>query len=144
VAGVGHIGAGQAAVDGRVVESARVGVGGKFNITLQVERHNKLLSITGSVSLWARRAAAPGGPPGSQAGNRPDASADPPRPCGHWPPGRLVRSSWMKLYQQALFLGELAWSDASKLAATRPMLDLSDQLYRATGSTPLPCAGLGG
>lgn len=43
-------------------------------------------------------------------------------------------SLWqMQLYRQALFLGEIAWFDASKLLQDRRTLRLSDQLYRATG-----------
>lgn len=40
----------------------------------------------------------------------------------------------MKLYQQALFLGDLAWFDACKLVAPRQTLGISDQLNRAVGS----------
>ncbi len=39
----------------------------------------------------------------------------------------------MQLYRQALFLGEIAWFDATKLLQDRRTLRLSDQLYRATG-----------
>ena len=43
-------------------------------------------------------------------------------------------SLWkIKLYRQALFLGELAWFDSCKLAQDRRTLRLSDQLYRAAG-----------
>ena len=37
-------------------------------------------------------------------------------------------------YRLALFLADLSWSDATKLAGDRRTLRLSDQLYRATGS----------
>jgi four helix bundle protein len=40
----------------------------------------------------------------------------------------------MKLYRQALFLGELAWFDVCKLALDRKTIRLSDQLYRSAGS----------
>jgi four helix bundle protein len=40
----------------------------------------------------------------------------------------------MKLYQQALFLGELAWFDVCRLASARQMLGVAEQLYRAAGS----------
>ena len=39
----------------------------------------------------------------------------------------------MQVYQQALFVGELAGYDACKLAGVRQTLAVSDQLYRATG-----------
>jgi four helix bundle protein len=39
----------------------------------------------------------------------------------------------MQLYRQTLFLGEIAWFDATKLLQDRRTLRLSDQLYRATG-----------
>ena len=39
----------------------------------------------------------------------------------------------MTLYRQALFLGDIGWHDACKLAQDRRTLRLSDQLYRATG-----------
>lgn len=38
-----------------------------------------------------------------------------------------------KVYQQALFAGELAWFDVCKLVQDKRTLSLSDQLYRATG-----------
>jgi four helix bundle protein len=40
----------------------------------------------------------------------------------------------MVLYRQALFLGELAWFDVSRLAQDRRTLEIADQLYRAIGS----------
>jgi len=40
----------------------------------------------------------------------------------------------MRAYRLALFLGDLAWSDVTKLAADPRTLALSDQLYRAVGS----------
>ena len=50
------------------------------------------------------------------------------------PPEITNDTLWkMQLYRQALFLGELGWHDASKLAKDRRTLRLSDQLYRATG-----------
>ena len=43
-------------------------------------------------------------------------------------------SLWqMTIYRQALFLGELAWFDACKLAQNGRTLELSDQLYGAVG-----------
>ncbi|MCB8967918.1 MAG: four helix bundle protein [Ardenticatenaceae bacterium] len=39
----------------------------------------------------------------------------------------------MQLYQQALFLGEIAWFDASKLLMDQRTVRISDQLYRAVG-----------
>ena len=38
-----------------------------------------------------------------------------------------------EVYRQALFLGELAWHDAFKLAKNRVTLEVSDQLYRSAG-----------
>lgn len=38
------------------------------------------------------------------------------------------------VYQQGLFLGELAWHDVCKLAQDKRTVALSDQLYRAAGS----------
>ena len=38
-----------------------------------------------------------------------------------------------EVYRQALFLGELAWHDACKLAKNRVTLEVSDQLYRSAG-----------
>lgn len=44
-------------------------------------------------------------------------------------------SLWkMKAYRLALFLGDLGWHDAARLAQDRRILSLSDQLYRALGS----------
>jgi len=44
-------------------------------------------------------------------------------------------SLWkMKAYRQALFLADLCWQDAGKLAGDRRTLSLADQLYRAVGS----------
>ncbi len=44
-------------------------------------------------------------------------------------------SLWkMKAYRQALFLGDLAWSDVEKLCKHRQLLRLCDQLYGASGS----------
>jgi four helix bundle protein len=40
----------------------------------------------------------------------------------------------MRAYRLALFVGDLAWSDVTKLAADPRTLALSDQLYRAVGS----------
>jgi len=40
----------------------------------------------------------------------------------------------MEVYRIALFIGEIAWSDVCKLSQDRRMLELSDQLYRSTGS----------
>jgi four helix bundle protein len=40
----------------------------------------------------------------------------------------------IEAYRLALFLSELAWHDATKLAQDRRTLGLSDQLYRAVGS----------
>ncbi len=37
-------------------------------------------------------------------------------------------------YRYALFLSDLCWSDVTKLMQDKRTLDLSDQLYRATGS----------
>lgn len=51
-------------------------------------------------------------------------------------PGSIRQDSlWrMKVYQIALFLGDLAWYDIGKLSKDRKLLSLSDQLYEATGS----------
>lgn len=50
------------------------------------------------------------------------------------PPEITNDTLWqMQLYRQALFLGEIAWFDATKLLQDRRTLRLSDQLYRATG-----------
>ena len=44
-------------------------------------------------------------------------------------------SIWkMAAYRLALFLGDLAWADVTKLCQDRRTLGLSDQLYRAVGS----------
>ena len=44
-------------------------------------------------------------------------------------------SLWkMEVYRLALFLGDLAWSDVSKLCKDPRTVELSDQLYRAVGS----------
>jgi len=40
----------------------------------------------------------------------------------------------MQVYQQALFMGELAWFDVTKLMQDRRTLRLADQLYRSVGS----------
>ena len=40
----------------------------------------------------------------------------------------------MIAYRKALFLGDLAWRDVSKLVGDRRMISLADQLYRAVGS----------
>ncbi len=51
------------------------------------------------------------------------------------PPEITADALWqMTLYRQALFLGELAWSDVCKLGQDRRTMKLSDQLYRAAGS----------
>ena len=50
------------------------------------------------------------------------------------PPEITDDALWqMTLYLQALFLGEIAWHDVSKLTQDRRTLRLSDQLYQATG-----------
>jgi len=44
-------------------------------------------------------------------------------------------SLWkMAAYRTALFFGDVAWRDVTKLMSNRRTLGLSDQLYRATGS----------
>lgn len=44
-------------------------------------------------------------------------------------------SLWkMAAYRTALFFGDVAWRDVTKLMSDRRTLGLSDQLYRATGS----------
>lgn len=44
-------------------------------------------------------------------------------------------SLWhMKAYRLALFLGDICWHDATKIADDRRLVDLSSQLYRAVGS----------
>lgn len=40
----------------------------------------------------------------------------------------------VRAYRIALFLGDLAWSDATKLASDRRTISTSDQLYRAVGA----------
>jgi len=40
----------------------------------------------------------------------------------------------MKVYRLAVFLGDLAWHDVTKLAADRRTVSLADQLFRAVGS----------
>jgi hypothetical protein len=40
----------------------------------------------------------------------------------------------MEVYRLALFLGDVAWQDATKLATQLPTRALSDQLLRAAGS----------
>ncbi len=40
----------------------------------------------------------------------------------------------MEVYRLAVFLGDLAWHDVSKLAQDKRTVSLSDQLYRAVGS----------
>jgi four helix bundle protein len=40
----------------------------------------------------------------------------------------------MEVYRQALFVGEIAWTDVCKLAQDRRMLEVSGELYRSVGS----------
>jgi four helix bundle protein len=40
----------------------------------------------------------------------------------------------MEMYRLAVFAGDLAWHDATKLAGDRRTISLSDQLFRAIGS----------
>jgi len=40
----------------------------------------------------------------------------------------------MKVYRLALFAGDLAWHDVSRLIQDRRTISLADQLYRAVGS----------
>jgi hypothetical protein len=40
----------------------------------------------------------------------------------------------MKVYQVAVFIGDLAWPDVTKLMHDRRTIGLSDQLYEAIGS----------
>ena len=40
----------------------------------------------------------------------------------------------MKVYRLAVFAGDLAWRDVSKLAQDKRTIGLSDQLYRSVGS----------
>ncbi len=51
-------------------------------------------------------------------------------------PEEMKRDSlWkMEAYRLALFLGDLVWRDALRLAQERQMVSLADQLYRAVGS----------
>ena len=49
----------------------------------------------------------------------------------------LIRADvlWrVEAYRLALFLGDLSWHDATKLAGDRRTLSTSDQLYRAAGA----------
>lgn len=51
------------------------------------------------------------------------------------PPSITNDALWqMKVYQVALFIGDLAWYDNRKLAQDRSVISLADQLYRAVGS----------
>ena len=45
----------------------------------------------------------------------------------------------MEVYRLAVFAGDLAWPDATKLVKDKRTRDLSDQLYRAVGSV---CANI--
>jgi len=51
-------------------------------------------------------------------------------------PSELTEDSlWrMEVYRLAVFLGDLAWYDVSKLAQDKRTVSLSDQLYRTVGS----------
>lgn len=40
----------------------------------------------------------------------------------------------MEVYRYAVFAGDIAWSDVTKLAQDKRTLNLADQLYRAVGS----------
>ena len=40
----------------------------------------------------------------------------------------------MKVYRLAVFTGDLAWQDVSKLTLDKRVVGLADQLYRAVGS----------
>lgn len=40
----------------------------------------------------------------------------------------------MKVYRLAIFAGDLAWHDVSKLSRDKRTISLADQLYRAVGS----------
>ena len=40
----------------------------------------------------------------------------------------------MKVYRLAVFAGDLAWRDVSRLVKDKRTIGLSDQLYRAVGS----------
>lgn len=51
------------------------------------------------------------------------------------PPAITQDALWhTEVYRQALFLGDLSWYDACKLARNHSLVSLSDQLYRAVGS----------
>ncbi|MCL4507664.1 MAG: four helix bundle protein [Chloroflexi bacterium] len=51
------------------------------------------------------------------------------------PPSITSDSLWkMSAYRLSLFLGEIGWYDATRLAQDRRTVGLSDQLYRANGS----------
>jgi four helix bundle protein len=51
------------------------------------------------------------------------------------PPEITADPLWlMEVYRIALFVGEICWPDVCKLAQDRKMLEVSDQLYRSTGS----------
>ncbi len=51
------------------------------------------------------------------------------------PPEITGDALWhMMIYQQALFLGDLAWFDVTKLSQDRRTREIADQLYRAIGS----------
>lgn len=51
------------------------------------------------------------------------------------PPEITADPLWhMEVYRIALFIGDIAWSDVSKLSQDPRMLKLSDQLYAAAGS----------
>jgi four helix bundle protein len=51
-------------------------------------------------------------------------------------PGELTNDPlWrMEVYRLAVFVGDLAWRDASRLAKDKRTVGLADQLYRAVGS----------
>ena len=64
---------------------------------------------------------------------------DGPLNYGEWAqsvPGEITRDAlWrMEVYRFAVFAGDLAWSDASKLQKDGRTIALSNQLYRAVGS----------
>ena len=40
----------------------------------------------------------------------------------------------MEVYRLAMFAGDIAWADATKLTQDRRTLSLSDQLFRSVGS----------
>ncbi len=51
------------------------------------------------------------------------------------PPSITADPLWkMKVYQLALFAGDVGWFDVTKLSRDRRTISLSDQLYRALGS----------